>query len=323
MSHTTLKTLVHDRLSQVDALIEAQLVNRIPLIQELSQHLIHSGGKRLRPLLVLLTAQAFGYQGEHDITLAAVIELVHAATLLHDDVVDNSTMRRGQKTANAIWDNAASVLVGDFLYSRAFQLMVQTGHLDVLKMLADATNLISEGEVLQLLNRHNPDIDQGAYLDVLRYKTGTLFAAASQIGALLTHQSADTVQAMQRFGETLGSAFQLIDDALDYQADPEVLGKNLGDDLAEGKATLPVIYALQNSDQATQQSLKTALIEGDRSAMPLILKAIEACGALTYTQQCAAKLANDAQHILLTHMPDSPSRLALLGFIQSMVKRNF
>lgn len=321
MSPTTAKALVQERLTAVDALIDVQLNSSITLIQELSQHLIHSGGKRLRPLLVLLTAQAYGYQGEQDITLAAVIELVHTATLLHDDIVDNSTLRRGKQTANAIWGNAASVLVGDFLYSRAFQLMVKTQHLAVLQMLADATNTISEGEVLQLSHRHNPDTTESAYFDVLRYKTGTLFAAATQIGAMLTHQSQDEIQAMQHLGETLGIAFQLIDDALDYCADAASLGKSLGDDLAEGKATLPLIYALQHSDVKTQQLIQMALIEGDRSALPVIVQAIESCGALDYTHQRAAEFAAQARNLLLTHLPASCYRDALCDLITTAVDR--
>jgi octaprenyl-diphosphate synthase len=323
MNSSQLKAIVQDRLTAVDALIEAQLTNSIDLIQQLSQHLIHSGGKRLRPLLVLLIAQAYGYSGEHDIDLAAVIELVHAATLLHDDIVDNSMLRRGQQTANAIWDNAASVLVGDFLYSRAFQLMVKAKQLDVLQMLADATNRIAEGEVLQLLNRHNPDIDQAAYIEVLRYKTGTLFAAASQIGALLCHRSTAEVQAMQQLGEALGIAFQLVDDALDYCADADTLGKSLGDDLAEGKATLPLIYALKHADAETQQLLSTALLEGDRSALPLIIPAIQNCGALAYTQQCAEHYADQAKQLLLDHLPESTYRNALLDFIDNAIKRAY
>lgn len=321
MNVSDLKAMVQQRLTAVDALIDAQLVNSISLIQELSQHLMHSGGKRLRPQLVLLVAQGYGYLGEHDITLAAVIELVHAATLLHDDIVDNSTLRRGVQTANAIWDNAASVLVGDFLYSRAFQLMVKTQQLDILQMLADATNLIAEGEVLQLINRHNPDISEEAYLEVLRYKTGTLFAAATQIGAILAGQSLHAIQAMQRLGETLGIAFQLIDDALDYCADADTLGKNLGDDLAEGKATLPLIYALQHSHVDVQQQIKLALIEGDRSALPALLTAIEACGGLAYTRQRAADFANQARDLLLDHLPLSGYRDAILELITSAIDR--
>ena len=321
MTPLTNNILITERLTAVDALINQQLNSTIPLIAELSHHLINSGGKRLRPLLVLLTAKAYGYQGEHDICLGAVIELVHTATLLHDDVVDNSTLRRGKATANAIWDNAASVLVGDFLYSRAFQLMVSTGHLSVLKMLADATNLISEGEVLQLLSRHNPDTTESAYLDVLRYKTGTLFAAASQIGALLAGVSSVEIKAMQEFGETLGIAFQLIDDALDYCADSEQLGKNLGDDLAEGKTTLPLIYALQHADPAEQAFIQTALLEGDRTALPAIIDIIQACGALTYTTTMAEHYAAQARTLLLTHVPPCTERDALEQLITMAIKR--
>ncbi len=321
MTHIPLNTLITDRLTAVDSLINQQLNSTIPLIAELSEHLIHSGGKRLRPQLVLLCAQAFGYLGEHDITLAAVIELVHTSTLLHDDVVDNSSLRRGKATANAIWDNAASVLVGDFLYSRSFQLMVSANNLPILKMLADATNSISEGEVLQLLSRHNPDTTESAYLDILRYKTGTLFAAAAQIGAILAEQSFDTIQAMRHFGETLGIAFQLIDDALDYCADADTLGKSLGDDLAEGKTTLPLIYALQHASVAQCQTIRTALLEGDRTALPLLIDIINTCGALNYTTQLAEDYALQAQTLLLAHIPASAYRDAIDALITLAVKR--
>jgi len=321
MTQTTIKALVLDRLSAVDTLINQQLSSSIPLISDLSSHLINSGGKRLRPLLVLLTAQAYGYTGNADITLGAVIELVHAATLLHDDVVDNSMIRRGKETANALWDNAACVLVGDFLYSRAFQLMVGAENLIILKMLADATNLISEGEVLQLLNRHNPDTTESAYLDVLRYKTGTLFAASTQIGAMLAKRPVADIEAMQRFGETLGIAFQLIDDALDYCADAATLGKSLGDDLAEGKPTLPLIYALQHATPTHKQIIQTALLEGDRSALPVLLEIIEACGALTYTQRIAEDFAEQARTILQDSMPESIYRDAIRELITLAVQR--
>lgn len=321
MTQTTIKALVQTRLDAVDTLINQQLHSSISLISDLSSHLINSGGKRLRPLLVLLTAQAYAYSGDADITLGAVIELVHAATLLHDDVVDNSLIRRGKKTANALWDNAASVLVGDFLYSRAFQLMVGAENLAILKMLADATNLISEGEVLQLLNRHNPETTESAYLDVLRYKTGTLFAASTQIGAMLANRPAADIEAMQRFGETLGIAFQLIDDALDYCADASTLGKSLGDDLAEGKATLPLIYALQHADSEQKKIIETALLEGDRSALPVLLTIIDACGALAYTQQTAENFAAQARQTLQTHVPASIYRDAIDELITLAVQR--
>src|SRR3990167_1684521 len=233
MQLNTINSLVSDDLVATDSIILQQLASSIPLIQELGLHITQSGGKRLRPLIVLLGAKLFNYEGTQHLTLAAMIELIHTATLLHDDVVDNSTLRRGKKTANAIWGNQASVLVGDYLYSQAFQMMVSLQNFKVFETLSIATRTIAEGEILQLENCHNPDTTEEKYMDVIRYKTGTLFAAAAQMGPVLVQQDS-AVQAMAEYGLHLGTAFQLIDDALDYQADPVMTGKNLGDDLAEG-----------------------------------------------------------------------------------------
>lgn len=320
-SLASIRALIQDRLDAVDALIDEQLSSSIPLIKDLSRHLIYSGGKRLRPMLTLLVAQAYGCQDDHDIILSTAIELVHAATLLHDDIVDNSQMRRGQQTANAIWDNAASVLVGDFLYSRSFQLMVKTHHLDVLKMLADATNLISEGEVLQLLARHNADTNENDYLNVLRYKTGTLFAAACQIGGLLAERPEQEIKVLQEFGENLGVAFQLVDDALDYCADEKVLGKELGDDLAEGKVTLPALHALQHAADQDRTMIKTAIMEGDRHAMPAILEVVKKCGGLDYTYQRAREFSELARECLQI-LPNTPYKEALIKLTALVIDRS-
>lgn len=322
MNLTTIKTLVRDRLDQVEQLLDEQLSSSIPLIKELSGHLIHSGGKRIRPLLVILMSQAYGNTGQEDVLLGTAIELVHAATLLHDDVVDNSSLRRGQKTANAIWDNAASVLVGDFLYSRSFQLMVKANNLEILGMLASATNAISEGEVLQLQNRHNPDIEEENYIKVLRYKTGTLFAASTQIGAILALRPTEEIKVMADFGEYLGVAFQLIDDVLDYAADESTLGKSLGDDLADGKITMPLLYTLSMAKEEEKAFIRQAIMEGQREALPELKKLIDRYQGLQYTQRLAKHYGEEA-HRCIEILPDTPYREALFSLINIAVDREF
>jgi len=234
-------------MARVDGLIRPRLASDVVLINQVAEHIIGGGGKRLRPMLVLLAAQASGYRGHDHVLLAAVVEFIHTATLLHDDVVDESDLRRGRQTANALWGNAASVLVGDFLYSRSFQMMVEADDMRVMRLLADTTNQIAEGEVLQLLNVHNPDTDEAAYLRVIERKTAVLFAAATRLGGLLAGMPAGHEEALARFGLNLGFAFQIADDVLDYVSDAGTLGKNIGDDLAEGKATLPLIYAIERA----------------------------------------------------------------------------
>lgn len=321
MDLTAIRTLVQNDLAAADHLIDECLHSEIALIPRLGHHLIHSGGKRLRPLLVLLSAHAFSYRGEKHIDLAAIIELIHTATLLHDDVVDTSELRRGQSTANAIWGNAASILVGDFLYSRAFQRMVAINNLEVMGVLANATNTIAEGEILQLLNCKNPHTTETEYMNVIRAKTGTLFATATQMGPVLC-QNLTMQTAMMHYGMHLGTAFQLIDDALDYSSSSEALGKNCGDDLAEGKPTLPLLYVLQHGTTEEKQCVTQAIANASRDHLDLILKAIESTGAIAYTYQLANQHIKQAIRYL-SDVPDSPYRQALSALAQFAVERSY
>ncbi|MGO4776011.1 polyprenyl synthetase family protein, partial [Lysobacter sp. 2RAB21] len=247
-----IQSLARDDMAAVDALIRRRLASDVVLINQVAEYIVGAGGKRLRPMLLLLAAGALSHRGPDAHQLAAVVEFIHTATLLHDDVVDESDLRRGRRTANAVWGNAASVLVGDFLYSRSFQLMVELDRLEVMKILADTTNQIAEGEVLQLLHVRNPDTDEAAYLRVIERKTAVLFAAATRLGAVLAGADAQVQQRLHDYGLALGYAFQIADDVLDYASDAQTLGKNLGDDLAEGKATLPLIHAIAHSDDAVR-----------------------------------------------------------------------
>ncbi len=316
-----IKALIADSLDKVESLLNNQLDSPVQLIKEISTHLIDAGGKRIRPILVLLTSKAYGNQQHTDITLAAAIELIHAATLLHDDVVDNSQLRRGRKTANAVWDNAASVLVGDFLYSRAFQLIVDIESQEILQMLAGATNTISTGEVLQLQNRHNPHITEQDYLNVLRYKTGALFSAATQTGAILAYRPDEEVKLMANFGESLGLAFQLADDALDFSANPSALGKNLGDDLADGKMTMPLLHALKNADLNDQQTIQDAIINGDTEALPILQNIIQKTNSIAYTLQVAESAIHEAQRCLQV-LPPTPYKEALINLTDLIIHRS-
>lgn len=259
----SVRTLVGEEMRAVDREIQERLRSDVALVSQLGAYIVNSGGKRLRPIVVLLSAKAFDFRGRDHIQLATVIEFIHTATLLHDDVVDASQLRRGRSTANAIWGNEASVLVGDFLYSRAFEMMVEVDSMRVMEILAKTTNIIAEGEVLQLLNCHDPDITEQQYIQVIRSKTAKLFEAAAQLGAVITAQATETQVAMTSYGMHLGTAFQLIDDVLDYSAGNHTLGKNIGDDLAEGKPTLPLIHALNQGDAARRRLLRNA-IERDR-----------------------------------------------------------
>ena len=308
-------------MAAVDALIRGRLASDVLLINQIAEHIVAAGGKRLRPMLHLLAARAAGYTGRDHLQLAAVIEFIHTATLLHDDVVDESDLRRGRKTANALWGNAASVLVGDFLYSRSFQLMVELERLAVMKILADTTNAIAEGEVLQLLHVHNPDTDEAAYLRVVERKTAVLFAAATRLGAVLGDADPATEQALAEYGMALGYAFQIADDVLDYTADAEALGKNLGDDLAEGKATLPVIHAMRHADAGVRDRLRTAIEQGDVAALPEIVAAIRGCGSLAYSEQRARDYA-DAALAALAPLPDTPHVAALRALAVYAVQRD-
>ena len=308
-------------MGDVDTLIRARLSSDVVLINQIAEHIVAAGGKRLRPMLHLLAARAAGYAGRDHLQLAAVVEFIHTATLLHDDVVDESDLRRGRKTANALWGNAASVLVGDFLYSRSFQLMVELDRVAVMRILADTTNAIAEGEVLQLLHVHNPDTDEAAYLRVIERKTAVLFAAATRLGAVLSDASPATEQAMSEYGLALGYAFQIADDVLDYTADAEALGKNLGDDLAEGKATLPVIHAMQHGDATTRARIREAIEQGDTAAMPEIVAAIRACGSLAYSERRARDYA-EAAIAALAPLPDNEYVAALRALAHYAVDRD-
>jgi octaprenyl-diphosphate synthase len=304
------QTLAAADMAAVDALIRNRLASDVVLINQVAEHIIGGGGKRLRPLLHLLAARAAGYAGGQHIQLAALIEFIHTSTLLHDDVVDESDLRRGRQTANAVWGNAASVLVGDFLYSRSFQMMVELDSMRVMRILADTTNRIAEGEVLQLLNIGNPDTRERAYLDVIERKTAVLFAAATRLGAVLAGLPPEQEDALARYGLDLGYAFQIADDVLDYVSDAGTLGKNIGDDLAEGKPTLPLIIAIERSDAAQAGMLKRAIQTGGLDALDDVLAAIRATGALDASREHARAYAQSARAALAT-LPDSDARDAL------------
>jgi octaprenyl-diphosphate synthase len=308
-------------MAQVDALIRTRLASDVVLINQIAEHIVAAGGKRLRPMLHLLAARACGYEGNDHLQLAAVIEFIHTSTLLHDDVVDESDLRRGRKTANALWGNAASVLVGDFLYSRSFQMMVELDSMAVMRILADTTNEIAEGEVLQLLHVHNPDTDEAAYLRVIERKTAVLFAAATRLGAVLGGADASREAALAQFGLNLGYAFQIADDVLDYTADAASLGKNLGDDLAEGKATLPLIHAMQHGDSATRARIRVAIEHGDVEALPEIVAAIRACGSIAYSERRAHEYA-EAATSALTDLPSNAHVDALRALAAYAVDRD-
>jgi len=286
-----IKTVMAEQMKLVDQEIINQLSSDVVLINQIGHHIISSGGKRLRPMLLVLSANALNYQGQHHISLAAVIEFIHTATLLHDDVVDESDLRRGKETANALWGNAASVLVGDFLYSRSFEMMVAVNNIRVMDILSHSTNAISEGEVLQLLNINNPDTDEAQYLKVIHRKTAKLFEAGTRLGAVLAGATNEVEEAVANYGIHLGNAFQIMDDMLDYTANQEELGKNLGDDLAEGKPTLPLIHAMEHGNQQQIQFIRDAIKQGNREAHADVLKIINETGSLEYTAQFAAKQA--------------------------------
>jgi octaprenyl-diphosphate synthase len=309
-------------LDRVDEVIRRRLDSEVVLIRTIAAYIIGSGGKRLRPALVLLAAQAFGAEGPARHELAAVIEFIHTATLLHDDVVDESSLRRGRKTANAEFGNAASVLVGDFLYSRAFQMIVDVGSLRIMRVLADATNVIAEGEVLQLLNVHDADTNEQNYLRVIRYKTAKLFEAATQVGAILGGASPEAETALAEYGMHLGTAFQLIDDVLDYSGDLHATGKNLGDDLAEGKPTLPLIHVMKAGTRAEQEVVRHAIEHGGKADLESVVAAIRRVGALDYARE-QARLEAAAAMARLGPLPDSACRDSLLQLAHFSVDRKF
>ena len=317
-----INTLIAADMESVDRAIRHHLQTDVVLVQQVSEYIINSGGKRLRPKLLILSAVACGYRGPHHHVLAAVVEFIHTATLVHDDVVDESALRRGQKTANALFGNAASVLVGDFVYSRAFQMMVGVNQMRVLEILADATNHIASGEVLQLLNVHDPDIDEEGYLRVIRLKTARLFEASTRLGAILAQVDPALEEAMARYGTHLGTAFQLIDDVLDYSGDWHETGKNVGDDLAEGKPTLPLIYVIKNGTVDQAELVRRAIEQGGIEDLPAVIETVRDSGALDYTRAAAereAKAACDA----LALLPDSQHKEALLKLTEFAVGRTF
>jgi octaprenyl-diphosphate synthase len=317
-----LESVLRDEMQAVDRVLRESLSSDVALIQQVAEYIIRGGGKRLRPALLLLAAQACGYRGKHHHTLAAVIEMIHTATLLHDDVVDESSLRRGHATANAVFGNAASVLVGDFLYSRAFQLMVTVENMRVLQILSDATNVIAEGEVMQLMNTGNPDLDEASYLEVVRRKTAKLFEAAAQLGAVLAGADRAVEDALARYGMYLGTAFQLIDDVLDYSGELSAIGKNLGDDLAEGKATLPLIRALRVGSTEDVALIRAALSGEGRKDFEAILAALTRTDALAYARSCAETDSADAT-ACLSALPDSPAKRTLLELSAFAVTRTF
>lgn len=307
-------------MAAIDALIRRRLSSDVVLINRIAEHIVSAGGKRLRPMLVALAGRATGaVTGEHH-QLAAIIEFIHTSTLLHDDVVDESDLRRGRSTANALWGNAPSVLVGDFLYSRSFQLMVELDRMEIMRILADTTNRIAEGEVLQLLHVRNPDTDEAAYLDVIERKTAVLFAAGTRLGALASGADAATQQALHDYGLQLGYAFQIADDVLDYSGDADALGKNLGDDLAEGKATLPLIHAMAQANDATRSRLREVIERGEVAAMSEVLAAIRAAGSLDYSLARARDYAAAAE-AALGGLPENDALAALRGLARYAVAR--
>lgn len=313
---------VQDDFIAVNQLIIAKLHSEVSLVENIGHYLVKAGGKRLRPLMVLLTANALGYQGKQHLDLAAIIEFIHTATLLHDDVVDMSNLRRGRPTANAQWGNAPSVLVGDFLYSRAFQMMVAIGNMDIMATLSDATNIISEGEVQQLTNAKNPDLTEADYLAVINKKTAVLFAAACEVAALLSGANKEQQHALKAYGRHVGMAFQLLDDALDYTGDAATLGKNVGDDLAEGKATLPLIYAMREASPAQAELIATAIRVGDASQLEAILSVVQEVGAIDYTLACAKAEVNAAlQQINI--LPPSLYSKAMIEVAEFALVRTF
>jgi octaprenyl-diphosphate synthase len=308
-------------MAAVNQVIRQQLHSEVPLVNQIAEYIISAGGKRIRPVLVLLMANAYQYQGSRHHELAAIVEFIHTATLLHDDVVDESSLRRGRQTANALFGNAASVLVGDFLYSRAFQMMVGINSMQVMQILADATNVIAEGEVLQLLNMHDPDVSEERYLQVIRSKTAKLFEAAAQIGALIAGASTEQIEAAAEYGRSLGTAFQLIDDALDYSGNAEEIGKNVGDDLREGKPTLPLIYLMKHGTEEQRNLVRACIEQGDESKFEAILAAITNSGALDYTKDEASKAALRATNAIAS-LTESPYKQALLTLASFAVDRN-
>jgi octaprenyl-diphosphate synthase len=308
-------------MREVDAVIQHRLASDVVLINQIAHYIISAGGKRIRPMLVLLFANAFGFQGKERFELAAIVEFIHTATLLHDDVVDESALRRGRETANALFGNAASVLVGDFLYSRAFQMMVSVNRMRVLDVLADATNVIAEGEVLQLMNMHDPDLEVDEYLKVIRFKTAKLFEASARLGAILADVSSAVEDACASYGRSLGTAFQLIDDLLDYEGSTSQLGKNVGDDLREGKPTLPLLIAMERASNQERLLIRHAIEQGEVTRLAEIVDIVRRTGALEATRDAARAEASKAR-LSLAVLPATLHREALLEFCARSVERS-
>lgn len=318
----SIQNLIAADMQAVDRVIRTRLHSEVALIGQVSEHIVNGGGKRLRPALLILSAGAFGYRGRHHHELAAVVEFIHTATLLHDDVVDVSELRRGRDTANTLFGNAASVLVGDFVYSRAFQMMVGANSMRVMQVLADATNTIAEGEVLQLLNCGNADVEERDYLQVIRSKTAKLFEAASRLGAILGSAGDPEEQALAEYGMHLGTAFQLIDDVLDYSGDSTETGKNIGDDLAEGKPTLPLIYVMRHGTPQQAKVIRNAIEHDGLDGLSEVMAAIRDTGALDYARRCAETEAAAAQAALAC-LPRSNYRESLLQLADFAVSRKY
>lgn len=313
-------SLIAPDMREMDQVIAARLCSGVPLVGQVSRYIISAGGKRLRPALLLLVCGALGFKGSSRFNLAAVVEFIHTATLLHDDVVDASALRRGHATANETFGNPASVLVGDFLYSRAFQMMVEADSMRIMQVLAEATNVIAEGEVMQLMNMHNAALDEAAYLEVIRSKTAKLFEASARVGAIISHASTEVEEACAQYGQALGTAFQVIDDVLDYTGDSQIMGKNLGDDLREGKATLPLIVAMQRSTPEQGVIIKTAIEQGDISQIKQVVEIVQSTGALDLARQAAANEARRAMSAL-TPLPANEYTSCLLELAAQLLER--
>ncbi|MBV1790305.1 polyprenyl synthetase family protein [Marinobacterium sp. D7] len=315
-----LNPLIEPQFDAVTDYILNHLGSNVPLVESIGHYIVESGGKRLRPLLVLLAANACGYSGQQHIPLAAVIEFIHTATLLHDDVVDNSELRRGNATANAKWGNAPSVLVGDFLYSRSFQIMVEIGEMAIMQVISNATTVIAEGEVLQLLNQRNPDTTEESYMNVILGKTAMLFEAATECGAILANASPQQREALRLYGRHLGIAFQLVDDVMDYLSSSEEMGKNVGDDLAEGKATLPLIYAMREGSDSDRAQVRDAIRKGGLDDLGPILDIVQRTGAIEYTK-AQAQAQIDSALAALASLPQNSFRDTLSRIAQMAVAR--
>ena len=320
MDLNAVQTLIKTEMHQVNEVINQHLCSDVGLVKQLGNYIIGGGGKRLRPMLTLLCARACGYQGQNHIQVAAIIEFIHTATLLHDDVVDASTMRRGKKPAHEVWGNEATVLVGDFLYSRAFQMMVDIDQMQVMDILAKTTNTIAEGEIMQLLSRHDPNITEEQYIHIIQSKTAKLFEAAARLGAILGHCNQETEQAISSYGRHLGIAFQLIDDSLDYDANVQDVGKNIGDDLAEGKPTLPLIHAIKTGNTQQRQQIKQAITNGGLEDIDRVIHIITATQSIAYTRELAHTEKNRALSYL-SCLETTRYQQALVALANFSVKR--